>query len=160
MPRAAAVIRFAATWGSRCAASAAFYYPVSQMSDRRPDAPPLHELEAEVMGVMWELGEANVRDVLERLNATSGRERAYTTIMTIMRRLDAKGVLERERHGKTDTYRPRATREAYREARSSVEVSALVEEFGDVALAHFAQEMAKLDPQRRDRLRRLARRRA
>ncbi len=130
------------------------------MSDRRPDAPPLHELESEVMGVMWELGEATVRDVMVRLNASSGRERAYTTIMTIMRRLDTKGVLERERHGKTDVYRPRATREDYLEARASAEVSALVDEFGDVALAHFAQEMAKLDPERRDRLRRLARRRA
>ena len=130
------------------------------MSDRRPEAPPLHELESEVMSVMWELDEATVRDVMVRLNASSGRERAYTTIMTIMRRLDTKGVLERERHGKTDLYRPRATREDYLEARASAEVSALVDEFGDVALAHFAQEMAKLDPERRDRLRRLARRRA
>jgi predicted transcriptional regulator len=130
------------------------------MSDPSVPPPPLHELESEVMDVMWDLGEATVRDVLVRLNGESGRERAYTTIMTIMRRLDTKGVLERERHGKTDVYRPRDSREDYLEARARAEVSALVEEFGDVALTHFAQEMAKLDPQRRDRLRRMARRRA
>ena len=139
---------------------APIYYAVSQMRDRPADTPPLHEVEAEIMAIVWRLGEATVRDVLVQLNAESGRERAYTTVMTIMRRLDAKGVLERERDGKTDVYRPRATREAYIEARASAEVSALVEEFGDVALAHFAHEMAKLDPQRRERLRRLARRRA
>ena len=125
-----------------------------------PDAPPLTELEADVMGVIWKLGDATVRDVLVRLNATSGRERAYTTILTIMRRLDTKGVLERERQGNTDRYRPRTTRAAYREARAGAEVSALVAEFGDVALTHFAHEMAKLDPKRRERLRKLARRRA
>ncbi len=124
---------------------------------RPPDAPPLHELEAEVMAVMWDVDEATVREVLVRVNEASGRERAYTTIMTIMRRLDTKGVLERTREGMADVYRPRATREQYLQARASAEVSALVEEFGDVALAHFAQEMAKLDPKRRDRLRRLAR---
>ena len=60
------------------------------------------------MAIVWRLGEATVRDVLVQLNAESGRERAYTTVMTIMRRLDAKGVLERERDGKTDVtvFRP------------------------------------------------------
>ena len=31
--------------------------------------PPLHELEAEVMDAVWDLGEASVRTVMDALNA-------------------------------------------------------------------------------------------
>lgn len=106
---------------------------------------------------MWRLGQAPVRAVLESLNARSEKQRKYTTIMTIMARLDRKGLLAREREGKTDFYTPLLSEEQYREARAREEVGALVEEFGDVALVHFARQMAELDPKRREQLRRLAR---
>ena len=67
--------------------------------------PPLHELEGEVMEEVWHRGEASVREIMMALNASAPRERAYTTYMTIMARLDGKGVLERRREGKTDFYR-------------------------------------------------------
>lgn len=97
-----------------------------------------------------------VRDVLEALNART-RERAYTTVLTIMQRLDEKGLLVRERRGKTHYYQPVMTREAYREARAEAQVSALVDEFGDVALAHFSRQVSALDPAKARALRRLAR---
>ena len=81
----------------------------------RDDPPALHELEAEVMDVIWERGESSVREVMEALNDEAGRPRAYTTYMTIMARLDCKGLLERRREGKTDFYRPRYTRAEYAE---------------------------------------------
>lgn len=112
------------------------------------------------MDIVWQRGQATVRDVLRELNDSSERERAYTTIMTIMRRLHRKRMLDRERHGKTDTYRPVVTRDEYVEARARAQIGDLVAEYGDVALQHFAAEMAKLDPARREALRRLARRRA
>ena len=108
------------------------------------------------MEEMWNRGEAVVRDVLEALNARAPKPRAYTTVMTIMRRLDHKGLLARQRHGKTDVYRPTMTRSEYQDARAHAEVGALVQEFGDVALVHFAAQMAQLDPKRREKLRRLA----
>jgi predicted transcriptional regulator len=129
------------------------------MSTPNPGAPPpLHELEAEVMEDIWRLGEVNVRAVMDALNARSEKERKYTTIMTIMSRLDTKGLLNRRREGKTDFYSPSMSREEYLEARAQAEVGALVDEFGDVALVHFAKQMATLDPKRREQLRRLARR--
>jgi predicted transcriptional regulator len=79
--------------------------------------------------------------------------------MTIMSRLDGKGLLERRREGKTDYYRPALTREEYAERRAHAEVEALVDAFGDVALSHFARQMAQLDPERRRALQRLARKR-
>jgi predicted transcriptional regulator len=118
--------------------------------------PALHELEAEVMQEMWSRGGATVREIREALNR-GRKQRAYTTVMTIMRRLDAKGLLTRERHGKADVYTAAMSREDYLDARAAAEVRGLVDEFGDVALAHFAREMATLDPERARRLRRLAR---
>jgi predicted transcriptional regulator len=124
-----------------------------------PDQTPprLHDLEAEVMQAMWRVDEAPVRAVMEALNARSDKERKYTTIMTIMARLARKGLLTRRRQGKTDIYAAALTREQYLEARARAEVGALVEEYGDVALVHFARQMNGLDPKRREQLRRLAR---
>jgi predicted transcriptional regulator len=123
-----------------------------------PEIPPaLHELEAEVMGEIWRLGEASVRDVMEALNREAAKPRAYTTYMTIMSRLDGKGVLTRRREGKTDFYRPAFTESEYADLRARAEIESLVEQYGDVALSHFARQMAQLDPERRRALQRLAR---
>lgn len=118
--------------------------------------PPLHELETEVMEEMWRLERATVRELMEAINARSRKPRAYTTFMTIMARLDGKGMLEREREGKTDVYWPRMDREAYLEARAQAEVQQLVDDYGDLALVHFARAMRTLDPARERALRRLA----
>ncbi|MDQ3645130.1 MAG: BlaI/MecI/CopY family transcriptional regulator, partial [Actinomycetota bacterium] len=102
--------------------------------------PALHELESEVMEEMWRQPEATVRDVLEALNR-GPKQRAYTTIMTIMCRLWDKGLLTRERRGRTDVYRAILSREAYLQTRAEAEVDAVVEEFGDLALSHFARQV-------------------
>jgi len=128
------------------------------VSTSKPSIPPtLHELESEIMEEVWRRAEATVREVLEALNASASRVRAYTTVMTVMAKLHRKGLLERRRKGKTDIYRPVMSREQYLEARAQAEVGALVDEYGEVALVHFARQMAQLDPERREQLRRLAR---
>ncbi len=119
--------------------------------------PGLHELESEVMELIWELGACNVRAVLDELNRRSDKQRKYTTVMTTMARLDKKGLLVRRREGRTDIYTPTMSRAQYLEARAAAEVGALVEHYGDAALVHFARQMNELDPKRREQLRRLAR---
>ena len=119
--------------------------------------PPLHELESEVMEQLWRSGEASVRSVMEALNQGTEKERAYTTYMTIMARLHKKGILVRRREGKTDYYAPAYERDQYMALRAQSEVEGLVEQYGEVALSHFAQQMASLDPARRRALQRLAR---
>jgi predicted transcriptional regulator len=118
--------------------------------------PPLHELETEVMEEMWRLERATVRELMDAVNARAGKPRAYTTFMTIMARLDGKGLLQREREGKTDIYWPRLDRESYLEQRAQAEVQQLVDDYGDRALVNFARAMQTLDPARVRALRRLA----
>jgi predicted transcriptional regulator len=125
----------------------------------KPKIPPaLHELEAEVMDEVWRhQDEVSVRAVMDALNARAKKPRAYTTYMTIMARLHSKGLLTRRREGRTDYYRPVYSREEYADLRAQAGVDSLVEQYGEVALSHFARQMAQLDPDRRRQLQRLAR---
>ena len=123
-----------------------------------PKIPPaLHELETEVMEEVWKQDEASVRAIMDALNAPTKKPRAYTTYMTILGRLHSKGLLSRRREGRTDLYRPVYSREEYADLRSRAGVDALVEQYGDAALSHFARQVAQLDPERRRQLQRLAR---
>ena len=108
------------------------------------------------MEVIWAHDEICVREVMQALNG-HGSARAYTTYMTIMARLDAKGLLIRTRRGKTDFYRAVHTRERYADLRAGAAIDAIVERFGEVALLHLARQIAQLDPAHRRSLARLAR---
>ena len=117
--------------------------------------PALGELEREVMEIVWARGETSVRAVLDAVNAVSGRERAYTTVMTVMANLARKGLLTRRRDGRLDLYSAGMSRDDYAQARARHGVETLVSEYGDAALASFARELDSLDPERRRALRRL-----
>lgn len=114
----------------------------------------LGPLEAVVMERLWKRGSATVREVVDELGRT--RALAYTTVMTIMTRLHEKGLLERARDGKTYVYRPAVSRQEHRERLSRELVRGLVDEFGDVALAQFAEELGGVDAAHRAALRRIA----
>ena len=73
------------------------------MSPRpRPDTPTDGELE--ILKVLWERGPSTVREVLGELNKT--RERAYTSVMTMMNLMYEKGLLKRIQEGRAFVYRP------------------------------------------------------
>jgi predicted transcriptional regulator len=121
-----------------------------------PIPPPLHQLEEAVMEEVWRREETSVREVMEALNGRGDMDRAYTTYMTIMSRLDGKGLLSRRRAGKTDFYRAVYTRDRYADLRAGAAIDSVVDQFGEVALAHIARQMARLDPERRRSLERIA----
>ena len=97
----------------------------------------LGPLETEVMEAVWRLGETTVRDVHDELSNT--RDLAYTTVMTTMARLAAKGMLERDTAGLAHRYRPGLSREEY--ARSTVHsvVDWLVLSFPEPAMSYFVE---------------------
>ncbi len=69
---------------------------------------PLTEVELEIMHVVWELGDATVKQVHDVLSAR--RPVAYTTVMTMLGLLAKKGHLKREESGKAFLYRPAHTK--------------------------------------------------
>jgi BlaI family transcriptional regulator, penicillinase repressor len=69
----------------------------------------LTRFELEVMDVLWELGEASVRQLLEEL--PEHRRPAYTTVQTIVQRLEVKGAVARARKiGNAFMFRPLLSR--------------------------------------------------
>ena len=114
----------------------------------------LGPLETAVMERLWRRGPATVRDVVDDVGRSRGL--AYTTVMTVMVRLQAKGLLRRERHGKTYLYRAAFTREEHRARLSRDLARGLVSQFGDAALAAFSAELDDVDTAHRAALRRAA----
>jgi BlaI family penicillinase repressor len=66
------------------------------------------ELQRAVIDVVWELGEASVRQVWKRL--CRKKELAYTTVLTAMQRLERAGWLKHRVEGKKHVYLPTRTR--------------------------------------------------
>lgn len=73
---------------------------------------PLGETEMEVLHHVWELGEATVKDVKERI--LNDRQVAYTTVMTVMKNLADKGYLKYRKDGVTYVYSPAQEPESVR----------------------------------------------
>jgi BlaI family transcriptional regulator, penicillinase repressor len=114
--------------------------------------PGLGARELAVMKIVWRLEDASVREVYETLRKR--RPVAYTTVMTMMGTLEAKGYLKKRVDGRAFRYRP-----ARPEGRV---ITSLVREFVDRVfdgasrplLAHLVTE-GKLTKNEREELKRL-----
>ena len=62
----------------------------------------LYDRELEVMQVLWEKGPATVAEVRDAL----ADEMAYTTVLTVLRRLEEKGYVGHEEEGRAHRYFP------------------------------------------------------
>ena len=67
----------------------------------------LTDAEHRIMEVIWRKGSATVADVTQELNDTF----AYTTVLTVMRILRAKGYLTCRKSGRAHVYSPKVDRD-------------------------------------------------
>ena len=67
------------------------------------------ESELEILRVLWERGEATVRDVHEELSKT--KDAGYTTTLKLMQIMHEKGMVKRDESSKTHKYTPLISRE-------------------------------------------------
>ncbi|WP_267471350.1 BlaI/MecI/CopY family transcriptional regulator [Actinomarinicola tropica] len=105
------------------------------------------ELEAEVMSILWDGdGWMTPRQVLERVG--SEPPVVYSTVMTILRRLWKKGIVDRRRSGRAFTYHPVRGRGE----QTAERMTRLLEAADDpeTALSHF---LGGMDARRRRRVR-------
>ncbi|MCC7110726.1 MAG: BlaI/MecI/CopY family transcriptional regulator [Deltaproteobacteria bacterium] len=93
---------------------------------------PLFELEAQIMGIVWDHFPATAREVCERM--TGPRARAYTTIMSTMDRLHKKGVLRRHKSGLAWVYSPTLSEAEFQRALADQLADRIVDEHGEVGL--------------------------
>ena len=81
---------------------------------RKPLEIRLGRLGLQIMNVVWDKGTATVYDVKEAISR--GRKPAYTTILTMMRKLEGKGYLEHEVDERTYVYRATISRQEARQS--------------------------------------------
>lgn len=62
------------------------------------------KLEMQILGILWRDGPLTAREVLTSM--PDGKERAYTSILSVMQVMEKKGLLSRTREGMADRWKP------------------------------------------------------
>src|SRR4051812_17507546 len=79
-----------------------------------PAVPPT-DRELEALKVLWERGEATVRDLADAMNAGAKQvgndQLAYTTVLSLLQVMEQKSLVRHRREGKAYVYVPRAERQ-------------------------------------------------
>ena len=120
---------------------------------RKPQ-PTLTTQELAIMKVVWRFGTATVRDVYEAL--LESRRIAYTTVMTMMNILEAKGYLKKEKHDRAYRYRPARPERAVVGSMVREFVNRVFDGASRPLLLHLVED-AKLTAKEREELLRLIR---
>lgn len=96
------------------------------------------ELEAAIMECLWARTQpASVRDVLGELH--TGKQLAYTTVLTVLDNLHRKGVVTREMSGRAWLYQPAYSRDEH----TAIMLREVLGNSGDrqAALMHFVANL-------------------
>ena len=112
------------------------------------------ELQAQLMPVLWRLGEGTVEEV--RAALPRRYQSAYNTVQTVLNRLVHRGLLTRERRGHSMVYRPKLTEADYVTRSLEWALAAASSEARQLALAKL---IGRLDGDELTRLRAKGRRR-
>jgi predicted transcriptional regulator len=76
----------------------------------RPQQATPTEGELEILKVLWNRGPSTVREVLTELNKR--RNRAYTSVMSLMNIMADKGLVNRQAHGRAFVYKAKRPRKS------------------------------------------------
>jgi predicted transcriptional regulator len=110
----------------------------------------LGPLETDIMRVVWRETSSTVKQVHEQLSR--GREIAYTTVMTTMRRLADKGILHRHREGAADIYAPAYSEEELVQLFVHEVLESLMENHSDKVVEHMVDYLADRSPSQLQRI--------
>jgi len=111
----------------------------------------LGALEAEIMEAMWDWNCASsVKDVHAFINKS--RKIAYTTVLTVMSRLHAKGLLNRLKNGRCYLYLTSYGREEFMNLFNKKTISGMIIDFKEPTLSHFVDALEGEDPEMLKRL--------
>lgn len=107
------------------------------------------ELQTQIMAVLWRIGDGTVEQVRTALPARY--RSAYTTIQTVLNRLAARGLLERDRRGNAIAYKPVFSEGEYLSRAVERTLASASLDARDAVLAHLVGQLSheELDDLRR-----------
>jgi BlaI family transcriptional regulator, penicillinase repressor len=110
-------------------------------------------LEADIISLIWEHGEASARDIFEALR-DQGQRLSYGAVKTVLDRLVKKQVLDRAKTGAHDPYTYRALLDREEFTRSAVReiIDSLFASFGEPVYAQFLDQLQEADSEQLERL--------
>ncbi len=100
----------------------------------------LGSTEQEVLQALWDVGQGNVRQVLNEMHAR-GRNLAYTTVQTLLTRLEQKGFVASDKSSMAYIYRAAVDRQEVMRSR----VRSVVEQFFDGAAAPLVLQLIQTE---------------
>ena len=103
----------------------------------------LSNREAEIMAVLWQQGAATVTEVKDKLSDPL----AYTTVLTILRNLEAKEYVGHEPEGRAHRYFPRVRQQAARKSAIRHLASKLFKGSADLLLTQLVADRKLSDDQ-------------
>ena len=110
----------------------------------------LTDREADVMQLLWEHGPSLVADVRARLSD----DLAYTTVLTILRTLEAKGYVSHDEEGRVHRYSAAVQQQAARKSALRHLREKLFKGSSELLFAHLVSDR-KLSPEQVRRMRKL-----
>ena len=116
--------------------------PRRQRESPDPVVRYLGDQQAAVMELFWHRESGTVREIATELNKT--RTLAYTTVLTLVSRLWARGLLTRERDGRGFRYRNATSRDEFLGKLSDELIDRLFDDFGAVAVARLGDRLSSL----------------
>ena len=99
-------------------------------------------LELLCLRALWHLGEGSVHDV--RKAVSKERILAYTTVMTLLDRLEKRGCVARRKPGRSYIYRPRVSRDTMREQAVRQLVDGFFDGSAEALLRYMREPRAKI----------------
>jgi predicted transcriptional regulator len=124
-----------------------------QRSSKDPVASELGAAQAEIMNVIWAKQGATVPEIHAAINEQRKTDAAYTTVLTFVQRLSARGLLEREPEGRAFRYKATQSRDELIATWSDEMIDRLIDEYGPIAIARLDERLQALDAERRAKLR-------
>lgn len=110
----------------------------------------LTDREADIMQVLWEQGPSLVADVRERLSD----KLAYTTVLTVLRTLEAKGYVSHDEEGRGHRYFASVKQQAARKNALQHLTDKLFKGSTELLFSHLVSDQ-KLRPEQISRMRKL-----
>lgn len=110
----------------------------------------LTDREADVMHVLWDHGPSVVSDVQNQL----GDKLAYTTVLTVLRTLEAKGYVVHQEEGRQHRYFATVQRQAAQKSALNHLLGKLFKDSSELLFVHLVSDK-KLSPEQIRRMRKL-----
>ncbi len=113
----------------------------------------LGPLEHEVMNVLWAKGVITGKEVMEEISRT--RKIAITTVLTILKRLTAKGLVTKAKGESFYVFKPVYTKDEFAGMVSEEVLKGVIDLWSGSTIASFVDILADKDPTELDRLSKL-----